>query len=237
MGTSDTDWPAKFTFDEFWDFTEPLEGGYAADCMFMVQDLQVATGMGITFTDKYHRSAGVAMAKALTWVCKQGHPRAGQLCSPSDIESDYDLVLSNEELGRRGSGFLNQWKDLTNCRVTKDGLKQGVRKRVIGNIYYVKTQRTGDKNLGNFDTFPADAQLCVISLTWANGNEFDYPKFCKACREANWSEAAAQCGFQSKENTLPRRQKAQEEMMRNAARVKAGAASSDTLHWPTILTP
>ena len=24
-------WPAKFTFDEFWNFTEPLEGGIAAN--------------------------------------------------------------------------------------------------------------------------------------------------------------------------------------------------------------
>jgi hypothetical protein len=234
MGT-DTAWPAKFTFDEFWSFTEPLEGGFAADCMFMVQDLQVATGMGITFTGKSNRNAGLQMAKALDWVYKPGHAQAGGRCSPSDLERDYDLVLSNEELGQRGPGFLAQWKAMTNCRITKEGLKGGVRSRVIGNINYVKRQRTGNKSIGDFDTLPADAQLCVISLTWANGNEFNYPDFCRACREANWFEAAKECGFKSKENTLPKRQKAQEEMMRNAACVTLGAASGDTLQWPNIL--
>jgi hypothetical protein len=229
------DWPAKFTFDEFWNFTEPLEGGFAADCMFMVQDLQVATGMGITFTGKSNRGAGLQMAKALSWVYKPGHPQAGHGCSPGDIEADYDQVLSRDDIGRRGPGFLSEWKAMTNCRITQAGLKEGVRKRVVGNIQYVKTNRTGSKYLGDFDTFPADAQLCVISLTWANGNEFNYPKFAEACRSADWFEASRQCGFSSKENTLPKRQKAQEEMMRNAAAVKLGAASPETLHWPTIL--
>jgi hypothetical protein len=236
MGTQDADWPAKFTFDQFWNFTEPLEGGFAADCMFMVQDLQVATGMGITFTGKSSRDAGLAMAQALTWAFKLGHPAAGRLCSREDIERDYDKVLSNEDLGRQGSGYLSEWMALTNCRITKEGLKQAVRKKIIANINYVKTQRAGNKSLGDFDTFPADAQLCVASLTWANGNEFGYPMFCKACREADWFEAAKQCGFKSKVNTLPKRQKAQEEMMRNAGFVKLGVASPDILHWPKILS-
>jgi hypothetical protein len=84
--------------------------------------------------------------------------------------------------------------------------------------------------------FPADAQLCIISLTWANGNEFNYPAFAKACREGNWFEASRECGFKSKENTLPLRQKHQENMMRNAGYVAQGAASPAKLQWPTILS-
>lgn len=235
MVTPDAGWPAKFTFDEFWNFTEPLEGGMAADCMFLVQDLQVATAMGITFTGNTNRNPGLLMAKALDWVYKPGHLQAGQRCSPSDIERDYDKVLSNEELGRRGPGFLGKWKDMTNCRITREGLQRAVRSKVIGNINYVKTRRSGNKHVGDFDSFPADAQLCVISLTWANGNEFGYPTFCRACREADWFEASRQCGFKSKENTLALRQKQQEEMMRNAACIAQGVATGDTLQWPKIL--
>lgn len=235
MAPSDSDWPAKFTFEQFWDFTEPLEGGFAADCMFMVQDLQVATGMGITFTGKSNRGAGLAMAKALEWVYKPGHPAAGTPCSGPDIERDYDTVLKEEALGLSGPGHLPQWKAMTNCRITPEGLKRGVRKRVVGNINYVRTLRKGNKFLGDFDSFPADAQLCIISLTWANGNEFGYPRFCQACREYDWLEASKQCGFANKDNTLPKRQKAQEEMMRNALAASLGAADPDILHWPAIL--
>jgi len=235
MGTPTADWPAKFTLKEFWDFTEPLEGGIKADCMFLVQDLQVATAMGITFTGKNNRNAGLRMAKALDWVYKPGHPRAGLRCDPSDIERDYDVVLSKEAIGQKRPGHLPEWKAMTNCRITKDGLEKAVKAKAVGNINYVNTSRKGNQNLGDFDTFPADAQLCVISLTWANGNEFHYPGFAKGCREADWFEAAKQCGFKSKENTLALRQKHQETMMCNAGCVKLGVADPDTLHWPKIL--
>jgi hypothetical protein len=114
-------------------------------------------------------------------------------------------------------------------------LKQAVQEKVIGNIDYVKTRRKGNKYLGDFDTFPADAQLCIVSLTWASGTSFDFPNFSAACRNADWFEAAKQCGFKDKFNTLPKRQKHQEDMMRNAGCAKLGAASPDTLHWPEIL--
>jgi hypothetical protein len=192
--------------------------------------------MGITFTGKSNRGVGLTMAKALEWVYKPGHPSAGLPCSEPDIARDYDAVLKEEALGRSGPGHLNTWKGLTNCRITREGLKRGVRRKVIGNINYVRTLRKGAKYLGDFDSFPADAQLCIISLTWANGNEFGYPMFCQACREADWLEASKQCGFKNKDNTLPQRQRAQEEMMRNARCASLGAADPNILHWPTILS-
>ena len=230
------EWQAKFTFEQFWTFTEPLEGGMAADCMFMVQDLQVAIGMGITFTNKANRDAGLAMAKSLQWAYKQGHPKSGQSCSPEDITRDYDTVLSMDSLGVQGPGHLAEWKKVTNCRITKEGLQTAVRNRAISNMAYLKNNRKDNKSLGAFDDFPADAQLCALSLSWAVGNEFGYPSFCKACRESNWFEAAKQCGFSDKVNTLPIRQAAQELMMRNAGYVTQGAGSPNTLNWPNELS-
>jgi len=236
-------WPAKFTFDQFWSFTEPLEGGYpAVDCMFLVQDLQVATAMGITFTNKADRKTGLAMALALQWIYKPGHPKAGQFCSPADVERDYDVVLSKEEIGKKGPGHLSEWKAATNCRITIDGLKRGVRRKITDNIDYIKTKRPNEPQkgkdnqyLGDFDTFPADAQLCIASLTWANGAAFLYPNFQEACRSANWFRAAKECTFKSKDNTLPQRQEQQQLMMHNAGCAALGVASPDVLHFPKKL--
>lgn len=228
-------WPAKFSFDEFWSFTEPLEGGIQANCMFMVTDLQVATGMGITFKGKVDRNGGLAMALALDWVYKPGHSKANQPCTPADITKDYDAVLANEELGRKGSGFMGEWMKITDCRITLDGLKRAVRNRIVGNINYIRTQKGA--RLGNFDSFPADAQLCVASLTWARGNEFDreFPKFCEACRAADWFAAAEQATFSNKESTLPKRSAQQQLMMRNAGFAKLGLGDPNTLHFPAKL--
>lgn len=228
-------WPAKFTFDQFWSFTEPLEGGIAANCMFMVSDLQVATGMGITFKGKGDRNGGLAMASALEWVYKTGHPKANQPCTPADITLDYDTVLANEDLGKKGSGFLDEWKKITNCRITLNGLKSAVRNRIVGNINYAKTARKDLKYLGDFDSFPADAQLCVASLTWAMGNDFGFKYFCEACRKKDWVWAARECTLSNKESTIPRRSAQQQLMMHNAACTALGVADPDTLHFPNKL--
>ena len=225
-------WPAKFTFEQFWDFTEPLEGGFAANCMLMVQDLQVATGMGITFSNKADRNTGLAMALRMKWVSKHD---ASKECSPTEIAQDYDAVLAREDLGRLGPGRLNEWQRITNCRTTPEGLRQGVREKIIENIKYVKTLRKGSKELGDFDSFPADAQLCVASLTWACGNEFNFPAFAKACREADWASAERECTFSNKENTLPRRQAQQQQMMHNARCTALGVSDPNTLHFPSRL--
>jgi hypothetical protein len=237
VGDTSGDWPAKFTFEQFWNFTEPLEGGFAANCMLMVQDLQVATGMGITFKNKAEKATGIAMAKRLEWVYRMGHANAGKICSPTDVETDYNNVLKEEDLGRKGSGFLDQWQALTICRITRDGLRRGVRAKIIENINGLKAKE-GRAALGDFDSFPADAQLCVASLTWGVGPVFyrTYPKFCAATRAADWLTASKECTFKNKDNTLPRRQKQQEDMMRNANACKLGAADPEVLHFPTILT-
>src|SRR5688572_3776408 len=200
--------------------------------MFMVNDLQVATGMGITFKGKSDRNGGLAMALALDWVYKPGHPKANQTCTPTDITLDYDTVLAKEELGKKGSGFLPEWMKITNCRITLDGLKRAVRNRIVGNINHMRTRKVA--SLGNFDSFPADAQLCVASLTWARGNEFDleFKDFAKACRATDWFEAAEQCTFRNKESTLPKRSAQQQLMMRNAGFAKLGLGDPNTLHFP-----
>jgi hypothetical protein len=54
--------------------------------------------------------------------------------------------------------------------------------------------------LGDFDRFPADAQLCIISLSWASGAESRFPEFCKATRAMDWFRAAKHCGFANKGN-------------------------------------
>jgi hypothetical protein len=220
--------PAKFTFDQFWDFTEPLEGGFAADCMFMVQDLQVATGMGITFTGKANRNEGLRQALALEWVNKNTQLPA----TPGEITHDYDLVLTMEALGSQGPGHLDKWKAVTSCRITKDGLKTAVRRKITENLNHIRSK---PDVFGNFDAYPADAQLCCASLSWAIGINFDlrYPRFCAASKIADWLTAEQQCTFKNQENTIPRRLASQETMMHNDRAGKLGFTDPEVLHWPT----
>jgi hypothetical protein len=233
---AETAWPAKFTFEEFWSFSEPLEGN-AANYMFMVQDLQVATGMGITWSNKANRNtpSGLPSALTLQWHYKPEHPNHGAVCSPEDVAKDYDEVLKHDDLGRLGPGQAAQWQNITQCRLTRETIKKAVRARVISNFNGVKARADV---FGDFTKYPADAQLCVISLTWGVGPNFfvGYPKFCAACKAGRWLEAAKEATFKNQENTLPQRQRAQQLMMRNAEAVRMGEGDPDNLQWPAELT-
>lgn len=231
----------RFTFDQFWDFTAPLEGETAYH-MYMVQDLQVATGMGITFG----KSGGLTAALARQWVYKDGHPRAGTPCDRGDVIKDYNQVLSMEAEGLKGGGGRSVWKDATQCRITPDDLRAAVRSKLESNINNLKTNFS--QYFGDFDNFPADAQLAVASMTWAVGPNFPvatppWTKLCEACRDNRWDGdevppkwvASKQCSFKGAIGTQVTRQNYHITLFRNAAAVQAGFGRPEILYWPALL--
>jgi len=225
-------WPAKFTFDQFIRFSEPLEGGSSVDHMFMVQDKQVATGFGLTFTG----SGALAEAQRLPWFFKAGHERAGQRCSPTEVETDFNAVLGRPDLAAPGN--LPAWRQLTSCRVSRQTLLDAARRKIVFNLNTVRLRRDAGA-VGDFDNFPVDAQLCIASLTWAVGPNFGlvshFKDFCAACRIHDFALAGQKCFFVSQVNTLPQRQMHQRTMMHNAELVEGGQGDFDTLYWPTRL--
>lgn len=54
----------------------------------------------------------------------------------------------------------------------------------------------------NWDTFPADAQLGILSMAWAMGADFptDWPKFTAAARAGNWWICADECKMREEGN-------------------------------------
>jgi hypothetical protein len=230
-------WPAKFTFEQFIRFTESLEGG-AIDHMFMVQDKQVATGYGITFTGKANRELGLAQAKALHWFFKPGHARAGRPCDPVDVEKDYDAVLGAPGRLSDTNGHLAEFAAMTSCRISRQTLENAARRKIASNLNTVRLRRDAGA-VGDFDNFPVDAQLCIASLTWAVGPNFGmvpkFKEFCAACQVHDFALAEQKCAFDSQVNTLPLRHRHQQTMMHNAELVERGQGDRDTLYWPTRL--
>lgn len=232
MGIPTVLWPAKFTFEQFWKFTQPLEGGFAANCMFMVQDLQVATGMGVTFSGKAHRADGLRRALALPWLNKNTNAPA----SPTEITRDYDLVLSMEAegLAKPFNHIEKVWKPVTLCRLDEAGFRKAVYDVIVSNLNGVRRNRA---SFGNFDDYPADAQLCVASLTWAIGPNFHtkYPSFCAACRAQDWILAGFQSTYKNPTGTVVDRQRQQTFMMANADAAKRGFLNPDILYFPGLM--
>jgi hypothetical protein len=225
----DPRWPAKFTFEQFVKFTESLEGGAFIDFMFMVQDKQVATGLGITFV--HH--GGLDEAKRLPWHLKGSTtPR-----TPDEIEADFNTVLSHPEIAFPGN--LDKWSKLTSSRLARHVLLSHCKSKIVDNLNTVR--RRGF--VGDYDSFPADAQLCVASITWAVGPNFDKVRgeramvdaFCAACKARDFRLAEENCTYSDTRNTLPRRSAEQRTMMHNADLIERGQGDPSTLFFPARL--
>jgi hypothetical protein len=90
-----------------------------------------------------------------------------------------------------------------------------------------------------YDTWPADAQLGLLSMTWAMGPNFQFPLFEGACVKLDFASAANQSHIADAHNPgLTPRNRANFRLFANAARVHKNEARNltpETLYYPRIL--
>ncbi|MGO9893202.1 MAG: hypothetical protein ACLPX8_03180, partial [Bryobacteraceae bacterium] len=111
--------------------------------------------------------------------------------------------------------------------------------RLAANESFLKRQQW----FQDFDTWPADAQLGLLSMAWAMGpgGPGQFPHFSSACKSLDFNAAAAECKMNEAGNPglIPRNQ-ANFTLFSNAAIVLAGEAQgglqSSSLYYPRVLT-
>lgn len=86
-----------------------------------------------------------------------------------------------------------------------------------------------------YPTWPADAQLGVLSLSWACGPAFHFPRFEAACRALDFDTAAAECKIANEQGTIRTRNAANRTLFRNAAHVRRAMLDPSTLYYPVDL--
>lgn len=218
----------KFSDEKFFEYTDKLEGG-SVNYMFLIYDqaggFHVATGFGITFLKPDD-------AVELPWLIEKG----GGASAPQ-IKADYAIIEKKTDIAG-GPGQPHRmggdpvWKPLTSCRLTPDGLKQGVAKMLENKLRVLRA------NFPEFDDWPADAQLAAASIQWAGDVKTGWPKLTKALLAKDWAVASTQCSFAETKDTnvfLKMRSQRQVTLFKNAQRVKEGAATEDHLDWETVL--
>jgi hypothetical protein len=95
-----------------------------------------------------------------------------------------------------------------------------------------------EKTFREWDTWPADAQLAVLSMAWAMGSGFTakWPRFTTACRARDWLAAAADCRMKEEGNPgIVPRNDANQLLLRNAHRVDAQKLEPSRLFYPDVL--
>ena len=153
----------------------------------------------------------------------------GVKASAAQISAEWRKLKGMPELAQKGHKAC---KAITTLRLQDPDIDTLVRQRLAANeVGLVKT-------FPEFQAWPADAQLGVLSMAWAMGSGFPakWPRFKAACLAHNWLEAAADCRMKEAGNPgIVPRNDANQQLFRNAHEVTKQGLEPSRLFYPEAL--
>lgn len=180
----------------------------------------------------------VASAQALPFRFKNksGIAAPGSPATPDQIAAEWQTLKNDTSLATRG---FTACDPITQLELSDDAIDSLILNRLAGNEGFMKRQQW----FQGFDSWPADAQLGLLSMAWAMGpaGPGAFPNFRAACQRLDFNGAAAQCRMNEAGNPgLIPRNNANVTLFSNAAIVLAGAAQAGLdrakLYYPRALT-
>lgn len=208
--------------DGFIRFTEPHEG-YVPKMYVDVKNY-VTTGYGNLIENT---ATGQITPQGLSLPWKRDSD--GSLASRQEILDAFNTV-KNSGMSQAGGG--NQ-RHLTNIHLDRAAIVELVRQTLEGMAAKLR------QYFPNFDNFPADAQLGILSMSWAMGPGFarGYPKFAAAANAlvpdfVTMAKESLIPELGSPEDKPEGRNAQQIKLFLNAAKVFQTNADPDTLYWP-----
>lgn len=184
-------------------FNEPLEGVVN----FMYQDVKgwVSTGVGnkIDETSRPNssptaaeREASLRLARQMNW-----HDQfTGATASPDDISVAWDAVKARLDLAPQGH---RAFEPLTRLRLSHEEIERVVLQKSLEMERVLTTRR----EFTSFAAWPANAQLGTLSMSWAMGPMFRFPKFQGHVANGQWAAAAEESKFNPDQGTIKIRNK------------------------------
>lgn len=152
-------------------FASPFEG--LLSFMYLDTKCLVTTGMGNLIDP-------MGPALGLPWV----HKLDGTAAARAEIVAEWTKVKGATSMARLGGGAFAR---LTTLCLTSASIDQ----LVVGKLSQIETAvRSG---FGEWDSFPASAQLAILDMAWNMGSAFGFPHFRLAVNAGNWLAAGAEC--------------------------------------------
>jgi len=198
----------------FVQFTKPFEG--TVNYMYLDIKGLVTVGIGNLIDP-------VNLALALPFVHNSDNSPASQ----SEIQAEWTKVKQNAKLAQQG--YKAAAPPFTTLKLTDAAITQLVGKQLNANQAILKQTFT------DFESWPADAQLGLLSMAWGLGAGFasKWPLFKAACLARNWSSAAQNCQISTAGNPgVAPRNTANVLLFNNAQAVADQKLDYSVLHWP-----
>jgi hypothetical protein len=175
----------------------------------------------------------VGQAKELPfrWKNKPGLKNPGMPASKADIEAEWKKIKDDPTLALKGHRAC---EGITNLELSGEAIDALIAKRLQENETYLIKQA----NFKNFDKWPADAQMAVLSMAWAMGpgGPPQFKTMAAACEKLDFDKAAANCRIDETGNPgIVPRNRADKLLFENAAAVVAAEIDFSVLYYPQIV--
>ena len=213
---------------QFRAFNEPFEG--AIPYMYLDVLGLVTVGVGNLIDP-----VTVATALPFRFKTKPGIATPGALATKDQITAEWQKLKSNTGLAHQGHLAC---APITDLELDQAGIDAVIAQRLAQNESYLKRQPP----FKDYDTWPADGQLAVLSMAWAMGpaGVVNFHHLCASCATMDFKTAATQCKMNEQGNPgLIPRNKANCTLLSNAAAVIAGEETlgyrRSTLYYPRAL--
>ena len=154
----------------------------------------------------------------------------GVAATAAEITAAWQDIKNNGlTLGAAGANACATRNDL---RLTDAAIDNLVSSKLASN------ETTFLRSFPDFESWPADAQLAGMSMSWALGPAFapSWPKLTAALKAKDWKAAAANCSISTTGNAgVAPRNVADQALFTNAAAVAAGTADPTVLYYPGMV--
>jgi hypothetical protein len=209
----------------YWmEFNIPLEG--RVHYMYLDWKGWVSTGLGnlidattqpMSPPSAAERGTSLTMADQYQWTTVDGSSASADL-----VAIDWDAVKSRLDLAP--SGHL-AFQPLTKLVLSDAEIDRMIFAKADEMERWLKSRA----EFADFDNWPADAQLAVLSMSCGMGPAFSFPTFQAYVAQGDWGDAATECGFQPDEGTIRIRNMLDAQCLGNAARLASDGYDPELL--------
>lgn len=169
----------------------------------------------------------VSEALRLPWR----HQATGERASLEEVAQAWARLKARQELAQRRAEYALPITGLVLEEADVDAL---VEERLLANERYLI------RTFVEFESYPADAQLGILSMAWAVGAGFTrkFPVFTQSALMKRWWECASGCKIREEGNPgIVPRNEANRLCFQNASAVVATDADRSILRWPGHFDP
>lgn len=205
----------KASYEQYHAFSAPLEGRVPTmycDCLGLI-----TTGVGNLINT-------LAQAEALPWLLADGTRAPLEA-----VRADWHKLHDNAQYYAKRAWMVYSKTML--CHLSEEAIDALVQRTLATNEGIFRKHWTA------WDTFPADAQIAIMSQAWAVGPAFwgKFPNLARCIEAQDWEGCVASCKIREDGNpgVVPRNAK-DRFCFHNAALVVAGNLDRDKLYWPEV---